>query len=229
MKESQRIRIKMCGTTSLEDALAAVEAGVDALGFIFYEKSPRSIEPRLARIIIEQLPPFVDTVGVFVDRNRKEVEEIIRFCSLGYVQLHGNESPKYCERLVRFAAPCQVLKALRVSAHLHAKDLAPYNDHVKGFVLDTYQANLHGGTGKIFDWSLIAGLNLQRDFILAGGLHQDNVEQALMQVQPYALDVNSGVEERPGSKDHAKIRAFVRQVRRIEEGLDKARKTESTS
>lgn len=228
MKEAQRIRIKMCGITSLEDALAGVEAGVDALGFIFYEKSPRYIEPQLARLIIEQLPPFVDTVGVFVDRNRKEVEEIVRFCSLGYVQLHGNESPKYCERLVRCAAPCQVLKALRVSEHLRPEDVVPYNDHVKGFVLDTYQKNLPGGTGKIFDWSLIAALNLQRDFILAGGLQENNVEQALTQVCPYALDINSGVESSPGVKDHAQIRAFVHQVRRIEEGLGKAGNIQST-
>jgi len=208
-----RIRIKMCGITSLEDATAAVEAGVDALGFIFYEKSPRNIDPELARIIIEQLPPFLDTVGVFVDRKRHEVEEIIRFCRLGYAQLHGQESPKYCERLARFAAPCQVIKALRVGTHLQADDIIPYNEHVKGFLLDTYQKGVKGGTGQCFDWSLIQELKLQRDFILAGGLDTENVEEALDAVKPYAVDVNSGVETAPGQKDHNLIREFIRRVR----------------
>ncbi|XCN74782.1 MAG: phosphoribosylanthranilate isomerase [Candidatus Electrothrix aestuarii] len=211
-----RIRIKMCGITNLEDATAAVDAGVDALGFIFYEKSPRNIDPEVARIIIEQLPPFVSTVGVFVDRKRQEVEEIIRFCRLGYAQLHGQESPKYCERLTRFAAPCQVIKALRVGEHLQASDITPYNDHVKGFLLDTYQKGVKGGTGQRFDWSLIQGLKLQRDFILAGGLDAESVREAVENVSPYALDVNSGVEASPGQKDYSLIKKFIRQVRACE-------------
>jgi len=213
-----RIRIKMCGTTLLEDALAAVEAGVDALGFIFYEKSERNIDSENARIIIEHLPPFVDTVGVFVDSEREEVEEIIRYCGLGFVQLHGQESPKYCERLARFAAPCQVLKALRVGEHLQAEDIAPYNEHVRGFVLDTYQKGRVGGTGRSFDWSLIDRLGLKKSCILAGGLDVDNVGRAIQAVHPYGVDVNSGVEKRPGIKDHALIRAFVDTVRQVEPG-----------
>ena len=215
--KADRIRIKMCGTTNLEDALAAVEAGVDALGFIFYTKSPRNIDPEVARIIIEQLPPFVDTVGVFVDRDREEVEEIIRFCGLGYAQLHGQESPKYCERLARFTAPCQVIKALRVGGDLQADDITPYNDHVKGFLLDTYQKGIKGGTGQRFDWSLIQDLKLQRDVILAGGLDSENVQEALAAVRPYALDVNSGVETSPGQKNHSLIRRFIHQVRTWEQ------------
>ncbi|MCI5159360.1 MAG: phosphoribosylanthranilate isomerase [Candidatus Electrothrix sp. AUS1_2] len=214
--KAERIRIKMCGITNPEDAAAAVDAGVDALGFIFYEKSPRNIDPEVARIIIEQLPPFVDTVGVFVDRKRQEVEEIIRFCRLGYAQLHGQESPKYCERLTRFAAPCQVIKALRVGSHLQAGDITPYNEHVKGFLLDTYQKGIKGGTGQRFDWSLIHGLQLQRDFILAGGLDAESVREAVEIVRPYALDVNSGVEAAPGRKDHKLIKKFIRQVRACE-------------
>jgi phosphoribosylanthranilate isomerase len=211
--KSERIRIKMCGTTNLEDALAAVEAGVDALGFIFFPKSERNVDPETARSIIEQLPPFVDTVGVFVDRDREEVEEIIRFCSLGYAQLHGQESPKYCERLARFAAPCRIIKALRVGKHLLEKNIIPYNEHVKGFLLDTYEKGVQGGTGRSFDWSIIERLKLRRDFILAGGLDADNVRQAVEAAKPYALDVNSGVEVRPGKKDHGLIRAFVHRVR----------------
>ena len=213
-----RIRIKMCGTTSVTDALAAVDAGVDALGFIFYEKSPRNIDSENARLIIEHLPPFVDTVGVFVDREREEVEEIIRYCGLGFAQLHGQESAKYCERLARFAAPCQVLKALRVAEHLQAEDITPYNEHVRGFVLDTYQKGTVGGTGRSFDWSLIDRLELKRTCILAGGLDVDNVVRAIQAVHPYAVDVNSGVEKRPGIKDHTLIRAFVDRVRQVERG-----------
>ena len=216
--KADRIRVKMCGTTNLEDALAAVEAGVDALGFIFYKKSPRNIDPKMAKIIIEQLPPFVDTVGVFVDRDQKEVEEIIRFCGLGYVQLHGQESPKYCERLARSTAPCQVIKALRVGGDLQENDITPYNEYVKGFLLDTYQKGVKGGTGQRFDWSLIQGLKLQRDVILAGGLDPKNVQEALAAVRPYALDVNSGVETNPRQKDHDLIRQFIRQVRAWEQG-----------
>lgn len=216
--KKERIRIKMCGTTNVKNALAAVEAGVDALGFIFYKKSPRAVDPNVAKIIIEQLPPFVNTVGVFVDRKREEVEEIIRFCNLGYAQLHGQESPKYCERLARFAAPCQIIKALRVGKNLQTSDIKAYkayNKHVKGFLLDTYQQGVQGGTGHCFDWSLIQDLKLQRDIILAGGLDVENVQKALDAVRPsvYALDVNSGVETTPGQKDHNLIRGFIRQVR----------------
>lgn len=213
MKEPIRTRIKMCGTTNLEDALLAVESGVDALGFIFFAKSPRNIEPEAAQDIIEQLPPLVDTVGVFVDRDLDETVEIIRYCRLGYAQLHGQESPKYCERLSRFAAPCQVIKALRVGEHLRPEDVAPYNEHVHGFLLDTYHKNMVGGTGKSFDWAIIEKLNLQKSWILAGGLDADNISNAIETVHPYAVDVNSGVEKSPGQKDPALVRAFVEKVR----------------
>ncbi len=212
----RRIRVKMCGTTTAEDAMAAVNAGVDALGFIFYPQSPRNVDPEVARLIIEELPPFVATVGVFVDRDREEVEEIIRYCRLGYAQLHGQETPKYCERLARFAAPCQVVKALRVGPHLLAEEVAPYTPHVKGFVLDTYQKGVAGGTGMKFDWSLIEKLALEKPCILAGGLNVDNVTAAIEAVQPYAVDVNSGVEKYPGVKDHCKIHAFVEKIRQLE-------------
>ena len=197
--------------------MAAVEAGVDALGFIFHPKSPRVIEPGEARLIIEQLPPFVDTVGVFVDRDHEEVEEIIRFCSLSYVQLHGQEPPRYCEQLARLAAPCQIIKALRVGPHLRAEEIASYSPHIRAFLLDTYQQGQEGGTGRCFDWSLITGLRLQRNFILAGGLDAGNIRQALETVQPATVDVNSGIESSPGRKDHARLRELVAQVRMIEQ------------
>ncbi|WP_028585448.1 phosphoribosylanthranilate isomerase [Desulfogranum mediterraneum] len=216
MKRHRRTRIKICGITRLDDALEAVEEGVDALGFIFYEGSPRFIDPEEAKLIIEQLPPFVGTVGVFVDKKRKEVEEIVEYCCLDYVQLHGSESPKYCERLARHAAPCQVLKALRVGPELSAETVAVYSPHVKGFVLDTYSPLAVGGTGTAFDWNLIEKLELQKPFLLAGGLSPDNVESALTTVRPYGVDANSGLETEPGVKDHGLIRSFIRKVRELE-------------
>lgn len=209
----------MCGVTRLEDALCAAAAGVDALGFIFHEKSKRFIDPADARLIIDQLPPFIDTVGVFVDKKRQNVEEIIQFCRLGFAQLHGEESPKYCERLQRFASPCQVIKAFRVGPETSAGDFVPYSPHVKAFLLDTYDKELPGGTGKSFDWSIIERLQLSNPYILAGGLNAQNVADAIRQVRPAILDVNSGVEERPGVKDHRLVREFIRTVRQIEETL----------
>lgn len=216
MIRQQRIRIKICGNTRHDDATTAVQAGVDALGFIFFENSPRHIDPEEAKFIIEQLPPFVDIVGVFVDKKRKEVEEIIDYCRLDYVQLHGKESPKYCERLTRMAAPCQVIKALRVGPQLTAEQIDPYKPHVKGFLLDTYEKGTVGGTGKKFDWSTIDELYLQKPFLLAGGLGVENIMDALEHVCPYGVDANSGLEKEPGVKDHGLIRAFVKKVREYE-------------
>lgn len=209
----------MCGMTRLEDALCAAEAGVDALGFIFYKKSRRYIDPADARLIIDQLPPFIDTVGVFVNKKRQAVEEIIQFCRLGFAQLHGEESSKYCERLLRFASPCQVIKAFPVGPRTSAEDFEPYVPHVKAFLLDTYDKELAGGTGRSFDWSIIERLRLSSPYILAGGLNEQNVIDAIREVQPSILDVNSGVEVSPGIKDHRLIKEFVRTVRRVEETL----------
>lgn len=217
MIAQQRIRIKMCGTTNLADALAAVQAGVDALGFIFHNKSPRHIEPEIARQIIACLPPFVDAVGVFVDCEQNEIGEIARFCGLTCIQLHGQEPPEYCATL-RQSLPCQLIKALRVGTHSRAEDAAPYHAHVRGFLLDTYQKGQAGGTGQTFDWTLIGRLGLERKFILAGGLDVGNVQAAVETVGPYGIDVNSGVENSPGRKDHGRIRAFVQEVRRLECG-----------
>ncbi|HBI15488.1 MAG TPA: phosphoribosylanthranilate isomerase [Desulfobulbaceae bacterium] len=212
-----RIRIKVCGLTRLEDALCAASAGVDALGFIFYQKSPRYIPPEEARQIIERLPPFIDTVGVFVDQKREEVEEVIHYCHLGYAQLHGQESPKYCERLLRSASPCEVIKAFRVGPHTTAEEFEPYVPFVKAFLLDTYDKEMAGGTGRSFDWSLIDLLRLARPYILAGGLDATNIGTALKAVNARGVDVNSGVEVSPGIKDHRLVRDFVAIVRQKEE------------
>jgi len=211
-----KIRIKVCGITRLQDALYAVASGVDALGFIFYRKSARYIDPEEARVIIEQLPPFVDAVGVFVDKEREEVEEILRYCRLGYVQLHGDESPKYVERLVRFTSPCEVIKAIRVGEQTTADDFEAYMPFVKGFLLDTFDKEMAGGTGKSFDWSIIPRLGIRKPYVLAGGLDPLNITTALQEVHPFGVDVNSGVEVAPGIKDHRLIRDFIRTVREFD-------------
>ncbi len=211
-----KIRIKICGITRLRDAEAAVNAGVDGLGFIFCEKSPRYIKPEKARQIIELLPPFVDTVGVFVDKKRKEAEEIINYCRLNYAQLHGDEPPKYCERLARFAAPCTVIKAFRMKPGLSSKDFLPYNEHVKGFLLDSFSKNQPGGTGLIFDWNMVEQLKIDKPVILAGGLGVDNVTEGLSELYPYGVDLNSALESKPGKKDARLIYEVVEKIRAFE-------------
>ena len=213
MKIPARTRIKMCGLTREKDVEAGVEAGLDALGFIFYRKSPRNVEPDFVRSVVAKMPPFTDCVGVFVNRGREEVEEIVEYCGLSHAQLHGSEDPKYCERIERFVSPCRVVKAFRVSEESTREEFDPYAKVIHGYLLDTYVKGNAGGTGEIFDWSIIKRLNLQRPMILAGGLDPDNIEEALKQVQPFGVDVNSGVEIEPGIKDHAKLFEFVLKVR----------------
>jgi len=216
MNGSGRIRIKICGMTRLADALCAVAAGVDALGFIFYPQSPRNIDPAAARAIIGQLPPFVDAVGVFVNEEAGRVAEIVRACGLGYAQLHGAESPAYCRELAALAGPCRLLKAIRVGEQTTAAEVAAYHEVVQGYLLDTYQKNVVGGTGRAFDWSVVDRLNLKKPFLLAGGLDAGNIRAALERVQPYGVDANSGLEDAPGRKNHESIRRFIATVRAFE-------------
>ncbi len=217
-----RTRVKMCGITNSYDAEEAVSAGVDALGFIFVEESPRYVSPENARGIIANLPPFIDCVGVFVDRDPREVEEIISYCGLSYIQLHGGEEAKYCERMARLTTPCKVIKAFRVGDDTQGDVFTPYNEVARGFLLDTYSQGLAGGTGMVFDWRIIERLRLQLPFILAGGLDPDNVREAIRQVRPFAIDVNSGVERTPGMKDETKLHAFMEQVRLADQDQDQA-------
>jgi Phosphoribosylanthranilate isomerase len=213
MNTHHRVRIKICGITRLADALCAVEAGVDGLGFIFSAKSPRAVTPETAKAIIAQMPPLVDAVGVFVDEEPGRIAEIARQCGLGLIQLHGTESPAVCRELASLAAHCKLLKAVRVGGHTTAADIARYNEVVHGYLLDTYQKDIVGGTGRIFDWTLIDRLHLSRPFLLAGGLDVKNIDEALARVNPYGVDANSGLEDAPGHKNHALIRRFVAAVR----------------
>lgn len=213
---SGRFRVKICGMTRAADAACAAQAGVDALGFIFVAKSPRNIAPDAAREIIAQLPPFVDTVGVFVNETMRRVQEIAQTCGLNTIQLHGAESPQYCRELASALPCCRLLKAFRIGTHSLAADIAPYAEVVQGYLLDTFQKDGEGGTGLAFDWTLIERLQLRRPFFLAGGLDADNISQALIQVQPYGVDANSGLEDAPGEKNHQKIKTFLAKIRQAE-------------
>lgn len=211
-----KTRIKVCGITTAEDAKKAIEIGVDAVGFIFVESSPRYVSPERAKEIITQLPPFVHYVGVFVDKDPVEVQEIIEYCGLSYVQLHGSEDAEYCRKLAYEATPCHLIKAFRVGSHTRSEEFLPYVESVKGFLLDTYVQGQEGGTGKPFDWSIVKSLELRLPVILAGGLNPENVDEAVRSVRPFAIDVNSGVEVEPGRKDLVKLRKLVRTVNAVD-------------
>jgi len=204
------IKIKICGITNLEDAKVAVEAGADALGFVFYVKSPRSIEPAVAKRIIAQLPPFVLPVGVFVNHDRETIRNVHDECGLAFAQLHGDETPSFCESLGR-----PVLRALRLRDRGSLLALAEYKGRmgVRGFVVDAFSSKAYGGTGQTVDWSLAREIAKAAPILLAGGLTPNNVQEAVQQVQPYGVDVSSGVEQSPSKKDHEKIRAFTQAVR----------------
>ncbi|MDD5451278.1 MAG: phosphoribosylanthranilate isomerase [Desulfovibrionales bacterium] len=197
------IRIKVCGITNIEDALAAQALGADAIGLVFAE-SPRRVEKERARKIVHALPPFVHLVGVFVDEEKSVVEEIADFCRLTVLQFHGSESPEYCAGFTR-----PVIKAFRISQREDIERMEPYQGKVSAFLLDTYHPALAGGTGQAFDWTMAKEAGKIGPVILAGGLNPDNVEAAIRAVRPYAVDVSSGVEMSPGKKDHDKIQLFI--------------------
>ena len=207
-KFQPRIKVKICGTTSLKDAFLAVENGADAIGFIFYKMSPRNISQKEAKEIILQLPPFIETVGVFVNETSDKINRIAEQCKLNSIQLHGEESPALCRRVKR-----KVIKAFRVKNADSLKSIASYK--VSGFLLDSYNDGSKGGTGQVFDWNLALRVKRQGPVILAGGLNPYNVFTAIHRVKPYGVDVCSGVENSPGIKDHEKVRAFIKSVRRF--------------
>ena len=201
------VKVKICGITSLEDALTAVDAGADALGFVFYPQSPRHINPEQAADIIRKLPPFVQTVGLFVDEELSIVNATADQCGLDVIQLHGEESPEYCDSVRR-----RVIKAFRVKDITTLDSLLPY--HVSGCLLDAWTPAAHGGTGQTFNWEIAAeAVKRGHRIVLAGGLTPDNVAEAVRRVNPFAVDVSSGVESSPGRKDADKIKKFIIQAR----------------
>jgi len=201
------VRCKICGITRVEDALAAVEAGADAIGLVFYAKSPRAVTVQQAQAIVAALPPFVTTVGLFVDCQRSELNAILDAVPLDLLQFHGDETPAACEGFRR-----PYIKALRVKPGDDVAARIGLYGSAAGVLLDTFVPGVPGGTGEAFDWSLVPR-GLRMPIILAGGLTAENVRAAIEQVQPYAVDVSGGVEASKGLKDSDKLHAFVRAVR----------------
>jgi phosphoribosylanthranilate isomerase len=202
------IKIKICGITNLDDALYATECGADALGFNFYKKSPRYIEPQKVAEIISQLPPFVTPVGVFVNEREEKIREVQHLTCIQAVQLHGDESPEFCQR---FGG--RVIKAFQIKDKESLKSMAHYR--VGAFLLDSYREGVRGGTGVTFDWHLAVVAKTFGKIILAGGLTPENVAEAVQLVQPYGVDVAGGVEKEKGIKDRAMIKKFITEVRRV--------------
>jgi phosphoribosylanthranilate isomerase len=196
------IKVKICGITNKEDALYAAGCGANALGFIFYEKSPRYIEPDNAKTIIAALPPFVTTVGVFVNKDFNDIRDITLLTGVTVVQLHGDESPSYCNLVEG-----KLIKAIRVKNDSSIEGLKKYD--VDAFLLDSFDKNSFGGSGLTFDWKLAEKAKQYGKIILAGGLTPDNVEEAVKKVAPYGVDVNSGVEKKPGIKNKNKVKEFI--------------------
>lgn len=203
------VRVKVCGITRSEDAIAAVQCGVDAIGFVFWPHSARYIDPESARRIAEVIPPFICTVGVYVDPDAAWVEETARAAKLNLLQFHGDESPEFCNQ---FSQP--YIKAIRVKPDTDLLQYAQHYGAAKGLLLDTYAADMPGGTGHAFDWQLIPQ-QLSLPLILSGGLNPDNVARAIKQTQPWAVDVSTGVEASKGIKDEKKIIAFMQGVKQL--------------
>lgn len=209
-----RTRVKFCGICREVDALSAVDLGVDALGFVFYRKSPRYVEVAAASDIIAALPPLIMTVGLFVDADLEWVEQVVTATRIDLIQYHGAESGAACR-----AGPRPYIKAIRVDSGFDfAVPLAEYAQ-ARAVLLDAYHPQLHGGTGQPFDWSLIPK-HCAKPVILAGGLTVDNVAAAIAQVRPYAVDVSGGIESSKGVKDLKKMRDFMAEVHRVERDIE---------
>lgn len=212
-----RTRIKICGLTRIEDVRAAVAAGADALGFVFYAESPRYVTPEQARSLIAAVPPFVTATGLFVNASEEELSHTLAVAPIGLLQFHGDETPEQCARLAeRVGKPW--MKAFRVKPDTTATDLLEYERLCRAasplfssLLLDTY-VDAYGGAGKVFDWSLIPN-ELAPRVVLSGGLSAQNATGAVNRVRPFAVDVSSGVEREKGIKDASRITAFIDAVR----------------
>lgn len=203
-------RVKICGITNLEDALTAVEAGADALGFVFVPDTPRFVKPDQVAAIVAELPPFVATVGLFASKDAARMRAIVDLCRLDAIQLHADVSPDFCRNLDR-----RIIKAVRVKDESSLSILSDFD--VNAFLLDAYVEGKLGGTGKVFDWSLALQAKDYGRIIVAGGLNPDNVSQAVHYVKPYGVDVSSGVESQPGRKNSDKVRKFIKAVKSVED------------
>lgn len=199
------MKVKICGITNSEDALAAAEFGADAVGFVFYERSPRFITPEKAGEIVRAMPPFLTAVGVFVNEHPSRMQEIIRVSGVNMVQLHGDEPQEMCDMWPR------VIKAFRVRDFTALDMLKRYR--AAAYLLDAYTEDTLGGTGQIFNWDIAADARQFGKVILAGGLTPENVERAVRVAHPYGVDVSTGVERDKGIKDHRKMKVFIERAR----------------
>jgi phosphoribosylanthranilate isomerase len=200
------MKIKICGFTQAQNAHDVTMLGIDAIGLVFYDKSPRNVGVSQALEIVQALPPFINRVGLFVNANSYFIDEVLCEVPLDTLQFHGDESPQQC---TQYAVP--FIKALRVNERTNIIQLADDYQQASGLLLDAYNPNIYGGTGEHFDWDL-ANVAIDLPIILAGGLTPKNAQQAVNQVNPYALDVSSGVESAKGIKDIEKIKQFIQQA-----------------
>ncbi len=205
MSESSRVKVKICGITSVEDALAVAESGADFIGLNFYPRSPRYVRPEQAREILKGLPPEVVSVGVFVNSQEEEIKKIVDETGLDYLQFHGDESPEFCQRFLKV-----VIKAIRLDENTDLSSFSRYD--VFGFLVDS-ATPAFGGSGITCDWNRAREASRLGKVFLAGGINPDNVAEAIEQVQPYGVDVCSGVETSPGKKDISKVEAFIKEVK----------------
>ena len=202
--------VKICGITNLEDAMAAIDAGADALGFNFYKPSPRYISPEAAGSIVNQLPPRVLSVAVFVNETHSNIRDITTTSRIETLQLHGDESPEFCNELNEY----DIIKAFRVGNEFRPEQTLEFD--VKSVMLDTSHPRLRGGTGDVFDWAIAAPVSgMVRELFLAGGLSPENVANAIDQVRPFAVDACSSLERVPGRKDQLRVAEFVAAVRNV--------------
>lgn len=203
------VRVKICGITNLEDAQASVDAGCDALGFVFYKKSPRYITPKKAQNIIRNLPKKIKKIGVFVNAQEKEIRRIAKLCHLDMLQFHGNESPGFCKRLHNY----RIIKAFRIKDRINLEEILKYRTFA--YLFDTFINSKFGGTGKKFNWRLLGQMDdLKHPVFLSGGLTRRNVKEAIKYVHPDWVDASSSVEIRPGKKNCKKVRKFIETIRK---------------
>lgn len=201
------VRVKICGITNIEDAFAAIEAGADALGFVFFSESPRYVSHNEVAEIIKKLPPFISTVGVFVDEAPLMIEQTIIKTGIDIVQLHGRESSE------AYNISRRIIKAIRVKSLESLDPLIYFKDKVSAFLLDTYMPDVFGGTGQVFNWDIASYAKQYGNIILAGGLTPDNIIRAVKHVRPFGVDVSSGVESGKRKKDHNKMKLFIERAK----------------
>ncbi len=209
MNVPAHVRVKICGITRPEDGAEAGRLGADAIGLVFYPRSPRHLSLERAREVVAALPPFVTVVALFVDAAEAEIRRVLEVLPVGLIQFHGDETPEACRRYGR-----PYIKALRMAPDMDVAAAAARYEDAAGILLDSYQAGVPGGTGRTFPWARVPALD--RPLILAGGLNPDNVARAIATVQPYAVDVSGGVEREKGIKDAARMADFIARVRAME-------------